>query len=158
MVFSCTDPNIIIFEDILPEKFEMIQTPLNKESLIMVMKKLGKFHALTYYMNDQHEEVENYKEGFVSGKLLANNTFLQDNFNAFADEIGLWRPKYTAVAEKLVKLKPTFVERLKPIYTVTKPGIGYNVLNHGDFHIKNMLFKKTENGSLDAVRFVRKII
>lgn len=39
-------------------------------------------------------------------------------------------------------------------YTANRNGIGYNVLNHADFHLKNMMFKTNDEGAIDDFYFV----
>jgi len=57
-------------------------------------------------------------------------------------------------AIKLEKKLDTFVDSGIKIYKPNKNNNGYNVLNHGDFHMKNMLFKHDENNKIIDVMFV----
>lgn len=50
---------------------------------------------------------------------------------------------------RLEVFKDGFLEKVKKTYAVNKSEFGFNVLNHADFHVKNMLFKKTEDGGVD---------
>lgn len=57
--------------------------------------------------------------------------------------------KVEIVAEKFEKLGDKIYE--------TGKGSFFNVLNHGDFHFNNMLFKKDSDGKIADVLFVSKI-
>ena len=50
--------------------------------------------------------------------------------------------------------KRKFESRAAECYKPNKPGAGYNVLNHGDFHIKNLLFKHDLEERFEDVYFV----
>lgn len=72
----------------------------------------------------------------------------------FIDEVKTW-DGFETVHEKLEELFKKFEERGSKVYT---PSVGYNVLNHGDFHYKNMAFKKDDIGKLSDVLFVSFIL
>ena len=77
------------------------------------------------------------------------------NMHLFIDEIKSWEGN-ELVVEKLEVTVEKFKELGKKIYQPNK-GDGLNVLNHGDFHINNMLFKKDSEGKIGDVLFVSKI-
>lgn len=68
--------------------------------------------------------------------------FIHGTFKLFVDEVKTW-PGYEKYAVKLDNLQYKFMRNGKAVYTTNKKD-GYNVLNHGDFHFKNMLFKKND--------------
>lgn len=72
------------------------------------------------------------------------DTIFGDSIELFTEEVKTW-PGYENYIPKLENLKQTFREKGIKTYTPNKPGDGYNVLNHGDFHIKNLLFQEDED-------------
>lgn len=58
----------------------------------------------------------------------------------FIDELKTW-PGYEIYVEKFEKILKNFADLGKKHAEPNKAGEGYNVLNHGDFHIKNLMFK-----------------
>lgn len=58
------------------------------------------------------------------------------------------------ITEKLEGLFETFEMKGSKVYQKNSPNEGFNVLNHGDFHINNMLFKNNSEGKLCDVLFV----
>lgn len=61
---------------------------------------------------------------------------------------------FETIVEKMENLVSKFVTLGEKVYTPNPSNDGYNVLNHGDFHYNNMLFKNFSNGKLSDVAFV----
>lgn len=61
-------------------------------------------------------------------------------------------PGYGVYAEHLEKFVQTFAAKVKQTYESSESNI-YNVLNHGDYHYKNMMFK-TMDGITDDILLV----
>lgn len=96
-----------------------------------------------------------YKTGMFS-MTSDDNSFMDmfgDNFLILADKMKSW-PGYENIADKLIAIKPKFMELGVKSTAPNKPGEGYNVLNHGDFHCKNMLFKKDEQNNFNEVLLI----
>ena len=81
--------------------------------------------------------------------------FMYHNFHLFIDEVRTWSG-YEVITQKLEKTAEKFEELGGRVYepNTTKYFDGFNVLNHGDFHFNNMLFKKNEDGKISDVLFV----
>lgn len=47
-----------------------------------------------------------------------------------------------------------FAEQIKKSFTVSTGEFAFNVLNHADFHLRNILFNKDENDALNEFRIV----
>lgn len=76
--------------------------------------------------------------------------FLDENFRYFVKEINGW-DGYGLYAKKFNKLLGTFHSRGQEIFTPIPDG--FNVLNHGDINLKNLLIQK-DNDKFDIL-FVR---
>lgn len=74
------------------------------------------------------------------------------NLAVFAEVLREWEgcEKY---AERFDAYKESYLSHIQKSYTLNKSEFGYNVLNHADFHINNMLFKKN-NDKIEEVLFV----
>jgi thiamine kinase-like enzyme len=75
------------------------------------------------------------------------------NINLFIDEVRTWEG-YEVITEKMEAMVEKFEELGNKIYETGKGTFGLNVLNHGDFHFNNMLFKKDSDGKIADVLFV----
>jgi len=49
--------------------------------------------------------------------------------------------------DKLESFKTSFLPRILATYAPNRHG--FNVLNHGDFHLKNLIFKKKDDEEID---------
>lgn len=55
----------------------------------------------------------------------------------------------------LESFKNVYLSKALKTYTQNRSEFGFNVLNHADFHIKNMLFKINADGATEDFYFVR---
>lgn len=126
-----------------------------------IAMKLGKFHALSYHMSQETnscEELRSFQDGFFSEKLAANWDFIEANQIILAEVMSGWSDEMKLVAEKVDALRPHFLKKIVALFKPQENGI--NILNHGDHHIRNLMFRYDQNDStkLDAIRAVRKHI
>jgi hypothetical protein len=98
-------------------------------------------------------DIDHYTNGLFNLQSNDGLKFMENNFALFIDELKVWKGCEIYVA-KFESLHANFMQKGLNIYTKNYPGTGYNVLNHGDFHPSNMLFKR-ENGRLVDVLFVK---
>lgn len=78
---------------------------------------------------------------------------MKNNMGLFIDEMKTAKG-FEIVIEKMENLVTKFDELGKKVYAANGSGGGFNVLNHGDFHFNNMVFKKDSSGKLCDVLFV----
>lgn len=78
---------------------------------------------------------------------------MKNNMQLFVNEVKTWSG-FEMIIEKMESLVEKFEVRGEKVYQENASGDGYNVLNHGDFHFNNMLFKKDSEGKLSDVLFV----
>lgn len=79
--------------------------------------------------------------------------FMKNNMNLFIEEVKTW-DGFEMISEKLENLVQKFEVSGEKVYQTNASNEGYNVLNHGDFHFNNMVFKKDSEGKLSDVLFV----
>uniref|UniRef100_A0A1B0C8D6 CHK kinase-like domain-containing protein n=1 Tax=Lutzomyia longipalpis TaxID=7200 RepID=A0A1B0C8D6_LUTLO len=152
MIYYNGEPEIIIFEDIAPKGYVMRHKPMNFENTKKLIQKLAKFHALSFYMyNEEKKELDEFKNGLITTKAPID-FFVQGYLNAVKC-IKEW-PGYEEIGEKMEKIGPHFLKKLRKSYIPNKPNDGFNVLNHGDFHIKNLLFINDENDDINEISFI----
>lgn len=78
---------------------------------------------------------------------------MKHNMSLCIDEMRSWEG-FETIVEKMEMLVAKFVTFGEKVYTPNASNDGYNVLNHGDFHFNNMVFKNDANGKLSDVVFV----
>ncbi|XP_059621218.1 uncharacterized protein LOC132264899 isoform X2 [Phlebotomus argentipes] len=146
---------IIIFEDITKQGYEMNQEFWDFDNTIKILKKLAKFHALSFYMNDNkyaHKmDFENYKPILITEKSIDQMQTFVNGLSSLVEEIDTW-PGFEDIARKLEGVIPTLLKAVLDIYK-PNPEPGFNVLCHGDFNLKNLMYKK--NGKdIDNMLFI----
>lgn len=81
--------------------------------------------------------------------------FIDQAFVAFVENAKAWDGYDEKFIRKLEAFRARYASQTVETYSVNKREFGINVLNHGDFHLKNMLFKRSEEGVVDDFYFVR---
>lgn len=153
MSFCSLKPNKIVFIDDLSPEYSIMKQPLNFETAAKVFTKIAKFHALSFYLHgNDNVSFAQYKEGFISDKIGPMIQMLQMMFGALGDIVKGWGGKMEVIGQKYKDLAPHLYDRLVKIFSA--PSSGFNVLNHGDFHIKNVIFKR-KPGSEEDVEEIR---
>lgn len=79
--------------------------------------------------------------------------FVISNVETFLKELKTW-PGYEIYVPKLQNLIENLYKIGQRIYSANKNGFGFNVLNHGDFHMKNILLAKNAEQKLKDLYFV----
>lgn len=105
-------------------------------------------------MHPQGQGVEYYSNGLFNLKSRDGIYFMKHNMSLCIDEMRSW-DGFETIVEKMEALVSKFVTLGEKVYKANAScDGGYNVLNHGDFHFNNMLFKTDTSGELADVVFV----
>ncbi|CRL06669.1 CLUMA_CG019570, isoform A [Clunio marinus] len=154
LLYSVKEPvPVLVFEDATTNGYGLSSGPLNFEGTKFVATKLAKFHAASVYLNHDGKGVQYYQNGLFNLKSRDGVNFMKNNMSLFVDEIKTWEG-FDMITEKVTKLIDKFEASGNQIYQTNAAGEGFNVLNHGDFHINNMVFKKDSEGKLSDVLFL----
>lgn len=142
LVYQVTKPHrAIVMEDLGAQGYARITQPLpNYEDSKRVFQRLAKYHAAGFFLIKQNAvDSSQFKDSiFHMENPMIRETFLNEPFDVLCDVLTSWG----GMDEYVVRLK-RFRENYIPMgQRLYEPDPnGYNVLNHGDFHIKNLLFK-----------------
>ncbi|XP_017775415.1 PREDICTED: uncharacterized oxidoreductase dhs-27-like [Nicrophorus vespilloides] len=149
------EPNaILVLQDLQPLGFKMVprQMGLDLEHCQMVMKKIAQFHAASVVVTDKDPSaMKNYSSGMYSKNDLVSE-WMRKGVESLAESCLQWQglEKYGA---KMQKLLPDIL--MKADESCRKKLGGFNVINHGDLWVNNMLFSYHANsGKLKDLRFV----
>ncbi|XP_049284916.1 uncharacterized protein LOC125764589 [Anopheles funestus] len=141
LIYSSDEPvPYLILEDLSSHQFVHSNKLLAVDDAKIVLFKLAQFHATSYSLSNTSAagSLDALNNGLFKQKPSEGVSFMLENFTIFAEELSKW-DGYTKYAQRLQNLQPTFIERGAAIYRAR--GFGYSMLNHGDFHYNNMLFK-----------------
>ncbi|GAB0088783.1 hypothetical protein DMENIID0001_032470 [Sergentomyia squamirostris] len=155
LLYHSLEPPILIFEDITQRGYKMHQDLLDFDKTVRVVKKLAKFHALSYYINDNkyaHRlDLTMYDSILVNKNSINNMKVFEEALEILHEEVKLW-VGYKDIASKILALKDTYLNTLLDVFVPNKSA--YNVLNHGDLNLKNMMFSFSENDeNIDQILF-----
>ncbi|XP_053658093.1 uncharacterized protein LOC128707170 [Anopheles marshallii] len=142
---------VMVFEDITKNGYEMKIKQLDLEESKVVFAKLARWHAASMFLIDTHPEMKTLNKG-VYTLFEENDQFLkmwQSNV-ALLSSIATELPGLEQYSERIANVKEKIFKRASAIYSYD-PTSYVHVLNHGDCHYKNMMFKRTEEGKLDDI-------
>lgn len=98
------------------------------------------------------DDFSHYNHSIFQSKNIVDQ-FFRNSFEAFHEVISTWEG-CEEYLEKLDNLKENLSEIGSSCYAANHPKRGYNVLNHGDFHLRNILVKTDKQNRWDRFNFV----
>ncbi|XP_046803065.1 uncharacterized protein LOC111690962 [Lucilia cuprina] len=154
-----TPVNTLVFEDLAVGKFEMAsrEKGLDLAHSLMVMNKLGKFHAASVKLFKKVPELQQcFNSGMLADTALNKDEgmvmkFFGNNIKALIDLIETWQG-YEKITEKLRNYSKNLRNNLRRSGAAEKNG--FCVLNHGDLWVNNILFKYNDQRKLVDLNFV----
>ncbi|CAD7093744.1 unnamed protein product [Hermetia illucens] len=140
MIYQSSEPQkTIVFEDLKELGYFMFPKIIpNENDTKLIFSKLGQYHAAAFKLAAEGTKGLNRKGGLF-------NLGSMEMLNMFRDQLSFFKelvetlPGFEEASEKLSKITLDKVFE-KCRQAVNAPG-SYEVLNHGDYHIKNMMFK-----------------
>ncbi|CAG9802462.1 unnamed protein product [Chironomus riparius] len=151
----------LIFDDLKARGFDMFDRfkEVTKEHVFLVMRTLGKFHAVFYAIKDQKPEVLNYyytlKDSFKIMSETENST-LPAYYSSLKKQTikVVEKCEDLEVKEKVMKyLENDYSELIEHCLSREKSE-PYTAICHGDCWNNNMLFMNNEDGSPKDLRFL----
>lgn len=155
LLFSAKEPvPLLVLEDATTHGYGLASGLPGLEGTKFVASKLAKFHAASLYLDQDNKDVQYYQNrGLFNLKQRDGLIFMKNNMKLFIEEIATWEG-FESITERMKNLVADFDGRGAKAFEANVPGKGYNVLNHGDFHINNVLFKKDSDGKIKDVLFL----
>ncbi|XP_050341456.1 uncharacterized protein LOC126767832 [Bactrocera neohumeralis] len=140
---------IIIFEDIVPLGYEVLRGRYaNAEEIKQSYVKLAKWHAISYKINiEEPGYFDEYHIGIFSMPNLEGNLLVTHGIDALIQQLETMPAmrKYLPFIQSIQgKLYEGTKRTAKEYFDAPKEDAIY-VLCHGDFHDKNMMFKRDPN-------------
>lgn len=157
--FSSYEPkDFLVFEDMKTKGYKPFPRnhQLNFEQAVPIIVKLAKLHATSVVLYEKNPSImEYYSEGSIS-----TNPERQDflvHYRNCIETLGLvaeneWGPEWKEIAKKLKALSKVIVQKACDLYL--RDDNAFNVFNHNDLWIPNILFKFNEDGSVEDTIFV----
>ncbi|KAH8359985.1 hypothetical protein KR093_009930 [Drosophila rubida] len=139
---------LIVFEDLVPQKYDVIRKrPATIEEIKSAMGKLAKWQAVSFKLLKDNSGLFDKLQydlstmpNFLDHKILTTGfpTFLEVLDNV--ESLRKYRKYFEPIKDVIIK---RWVEIIRE-YRENRQEDAYYVLCHGDFHLKNMMFKGTD--------------
>ncbi|XP_037822888.1 LOW QUALITY PROTEIN: uncharacterized protein LOC119611393 [Lucilia sericata] len=160
LIYHSLEPHqVIIIEDLCEAGYNTIRgRHLTEDEIKMVYTKIAKFHAVSHLLSlgEDHEIVTKYEKGFFSNSAIMSMDFIRNGIWNFIQMLSEHQ-EFSVYLEKVKLMQPHMMKSCMDLYNAYKLNKGQGdifVLNHGDFHNKNLMFKFNKQNQLDDVIFV----
>lgn len=149
---------LLIFEDMKEKGYKVLPRNhmLNFDEALPIVVKLAKLHATSAGVFDKHPSfMDTYLEGSISTNPQRQDFLI--HYSNCARTLGLvmkteWEPKWEEIAAKMMKLAEKIVQKGCELYT--RDDKSFNVFNHNDLWMPNVLLKYDVNDVVEDILFV----
>ncbi|XP_073820555.1 uncharacterized protein [Musca autumnalis] len=155
LIYHALEPHkVIIFEDLCDSGYDTIRSRfLNEDEIKAVYSKLAKLHAVSYMLghSEEHELVTKYKYGILSMDSPQLEQLMEDGVRNFIDMLSC-HDEFDVYYQKVKAMKDKINPCSKQLYQSYQLNQGKGdifVLNHGDFHMKNMMFRFNKRNQME---------
>ncbi|CRL00980.1 CLUMA_CG014220, isoform A [Clunio marinus] len=154
LIYQSTEPAVIVLEDLSVSGFTTLQVPEDYETSKLIFTRLAAFHAATFVLLENKNDFSNYNFSVYHMPDSIQESFFRHNLDILKTLIleNAWpelnKPEYVDRIDEVIEKCSI---RGKRAFTPTAGG--FNVLNHGDFVLRNMLFQKID-GEIRDVQFL----
>ncbi|XP_039429593.1 uncharacterized protein LOC120413008 [Culex pipiens pallens] len=144
---SAKHPQHFIFEDLSLNGFVAAdrRLGLNFTQLELILEKVAKFHAISAHLYDKDPELMKYHHYRNINEDVQHFYGLFRNSMLNCAEMALkWPTTAPRIAMKLFKLEQSVIAKGCQVYTLNKAD--FNVLNHGDLWVNNVMYRYNAKG------------
>ncbi|XP_062551178.1 uncharacterized protein LOC134216255 [Armigeres subalbatus] len=150
LLYSSNDPFwVMVFEDITKRDYQMKYHQLNLVDAKIVYTKLARWHAASIVLSDTVPVIPKLDKSLIGVMHTDFSKMWIANIAILAKLCHGWSG-YEKYGDRLDSLKDTIITKLKTIFQLKDSNL-YNVLNHGDLHYKNMMYKIEGSATKDIL-------
>nr|CAD7199941.1 unnamed protein product [Timema douglasi] len=128
------------------------QQGLDLDHSKLAIQRLGMFHAASLALSEKDPSSMIPYSIDIEPAFKKNEYVISNIFRALAEEVRTWPVYSEKYADKLLRLSENIIDRY--IEKMKSVEGDFNVLNHGDCWLNNMMFKYSETGQAIDHRFV----
>lgn len=153
ILFSSLEPRkVIILEDLKEQGYEMMRNRHPTESeMKAIYRKLAKLHAASYVLgqSEDSEYITQHQNGMCGSELVLEHGIFKNGIGQFIEFLET-QQEFQEYARKFQAMKYDILKKSHELFSVYKNGKQNEilVLNHGDFHLRNLMFKFDENSQM----------
>ncbi|XP_075145403.1 uncharacterized protein LOC142220261 [Haematobia irritans] len=150
---------VIILEDLCVSGYDAVRGHyLSENEIKMCYSKLAKLHAVSYMLgqSDDHKIVTGLQDGYKLFSMPVMNDMWTHGIKHFINMLSSYE-EFSIYAEKIKDMKDDIVQACIDEYQAYSLNKGHGdilVLNHGDFHMKNLMFKFNDDRQMEDVIMV----
>ncbi|XP_012535345.1 uncharacterized protein LOC105836094 [Monomorium pharaonis] len=141
------NPTLLVIEDLAPLGFRMAcrLSGLDLDHTVLALRGLARFHAASVTLCEKEpKQKKMYSKGMFNDQHPPEmRDFFIMSVKALAEEIANW-PELKKYSEKIAKLTDHIYQIGIDATKLSEDE--FNVINHGDVWVNNMLFKYDDNG------------
>lgn len=131
---------------------------LTEDEVKAVYTKLAQLHAVSYMLghSDQHELVTKYQEGVFTANISLIDDMLTNGLQNFVNMLSKHQ-ELNIFSDKVKAMQDSVHSACKNLYNAYNLNNGKGdifVLNHGDFHMRNLMFKFDANNIMEDLIMV----
>lgn len=143
-----------MFDDLTQLDFGMVYEPLCMDTIGVVLEKIAKYHALSMVIDqsDNSKTVSQFVGSFDGEVMRPLFQSMMTQSQKLGKAVSSW-PGLEQVGVKIENNTDKYFENFAAFYRSADVN-SWKVLNHGDFHIRNMMFRKNEIGVVNDVTFL----
>lgn len=157
LVYSSDTPAVLIFDDLTQSNYQMHYTPLTMDQMGLVIEKLAKYHALSMVIaeSDESSLVTDFGCCFKPDRFRAIFEQMMQRAVELSASVRTW-PGMEEIGEKVEASIEKLFKGFSECYvgSPTTSPTEFNVLSHGDFHVRNLMFRKDDLGTIEDVVFL----
>lgn len=147
-------------EDLCLKGFDTLRgQSITEDGAKMVYSKLAKLHAVSYMLahTEDHESVTNYRQGLLNISMPILKEMYKTGYSNFLKLLSTYE-EFHMYIDKVKAMQDDVEQACKDLYQAYTLTGGKNgdifVLNHGDFHLRNMMFKFDSSNKMEDVMFL----
>ncbi|KAF7997354.1 hypothetical protein HCN44_005631 [Aphidius gifuensis] len=150
-------PDVIIMEDLIESGFRLVdkRAGLDLQHSLFAIRNLAKFHASSVALVEKNPNCKKqYNKGFfyITDELKEWKEFIDSTMKLFGKVVSSWPNLGQKYQDKLSKISDNLYNLIAKKTIVNENE--FNVINHGDFWINNMLFHYDNNNQVDGHIFL----
>ncbi|XP_055854337.1 uncharacterized protein LOC129918046 [Episyrphus balteatus] len=159
ILYHSLEPHkVIVFEDLVALGYTCIRDRyLNADEVKLCLSKIAKWHAASYKLLTTEGDIsaKKYKEGLLSRPKNEQPEFITEGFKLLIEAISKIE-EFEKYNERLRNIEPSLISKCNDIFNgnMSDGNCLIMVLNHGDLHNRNVMFKFDENNKVEDVMLV----